>query len=137
MRDENFSLDVFEKAVRTLEKAHLRYLQDKTDIEVRDSVIQRFEYTFELAFKTLKRFCELVMAASISEVEDLSYKDLIRYAAEKGLIDNPLTWFKYREERNKTSHTYDEQIAIEVFRYAEDFLKEAILLLNRMKTKMD
>ena len=80
---------------------------------LRDSVIQRFEYTYELAWKMMKRWLEINIGASY--VDGISRKELFRMAAEQRLIDDPVKWFEYHEARNQTSHIYDESIAQDVF----------------------
>ena len=71
------------------------------------------------------------------EVDQLSYRDLMRLGAEKGLIQDPRRWFDYRQQRNITSHTYDEDRANSVFNSAVSFLDDARLLLERLKATDD
>ena len=93
-------LSSFEKALNTLDRAILRAREAPGDEELRDAVIQRFEYTYELAWKSLKRVLEEA-AASSEEIDYLSFKDLIRRGAESGMIQDPQEWFAFRESRNK------------------------------------
>lgn len=46
-------------------------------------------------------------AASPTEIDFSSFRDLMRTTAEKGLVTNVEAWFRYRQLRNITSHTYD------------------------------
>jgi nucleotidyltransferase substrate binding protein (TIGR01987 family) len=99
----------------------------------RDAVIQRFEYTFEIAWKMMKRHIE--EEAGRSQTEDLfSKKDLFRRATEAGLISNPEAWFDYLLARNETSHVYDEAKAEEVFSKAVAFADEVERLLAKLQT---
>lgn len=100
--------------------------------QLRNSVIQCFEFTYELSHKMLKRFIEST-AASPEEVDLLSFADLIRTANEKGLLRSDWTrWRVYRQARTDSSHTYDRAKAEAVFAIAPDFLEEAQFLAARI-----
>lgn len=120
-----------EKALKTLEEALRDFSQKKDDLLVRDGVIQRFEYSFELATKTLERILKQVDTKN--EFDLAFYKPMIRMAAQKGLIDSPEAWFEFKKARNKTSHAYDEDIAQEVFNQIPTFLEAAKKLLMKLK----
>ena len=96
---------------------------------LRDGVIQRFEYSYELAMKFIRRTLETVYS---DPVHEMGYNDVLRTAAERGLIVDAEAWFGYRAARNKTSHTYDAAIAAEVFRSAQPFLTDGLALLQRL-----
>ncbi len=115
-------LTSFEKALNSLEKAISRSSDAPEDEELRDSVIQRFEYTYELAWKMMKRYLE---SEGFKEVISFSKRDLFRKAAEIGLINEPESWFTFHVARNETSHVYDQNIASEVYSKACDFFKQA------------
>ncbi len=100
---------------------------------VRDSAIQRFEYTYELAIKMIKRHLETVESFEI--IDQLSFKDLMRMASEKGLLDNPIEWVGYRQRRNLTSHTYQEDKANEVFSDLPNFAKSSKKLLIELEKR--
>ncbi len=121
-----------EKAINSLGMALDKSAQDLGDDIVRDAVIQRFEYTYELCWKMLKRKLERD-AANPSLIDQLPYRDLIREGAVRGYIEHPEPWFEYRAARNITSHTYDEQKAIVVYRTAVQFVKDAAVLLKNLK----
>ena len=93
------------KSITSLDTAILRCEKTPADDLLRDGVIQRFEYTFELSYKMLKRVLEKMMLIT-SEVDLMSYKALLREGFERGLIDNVEQWMIYRQQRNMTSHTY-------------------------------
>ncbi|QLH41985.1 MAG: nucleotidyltransferase substrate binding protein [Coxiellaceae bacterium] len=99
----------FQKAVISLDEALEAHRQDLNNRFIRDAAIQRFEYTYELASKMLRRY--LLMAESSSqEVIEQSFPNLIRTGFERGLLLNSWdVWQKYRYARNITSHTYDEK----------------------------
>jgi len=97
---------------------------------VRDGVIQRFEYTHELALKHLKRTLETVFG---DDVDRMPYNDVLRTGAERGLIRDVESWLGYRVLRNKTSHTYDSAVANEVFESVRPFLVDARDLLLKLQ----
>lgn len=93
--------------------------------QLRNSVIQCFEFTYELSHKMLKRYLEET-AASADEIDVSSFQNLIRMGTEKGLLKSDWSvWRNYRQARNDSSHTYDEVKAASVFGIAPAFLAEA------------
>lgn len=122
-------LSPLEKALISLEEV----LKLPVDPVVRDSTIQRFEYTYELSYKMLKRYLE--MSASVpAEIDTKSFKELIRLGAEQGLIEKPEDWFLYRQARNETSHAYDENKAVLVYSKIADFAQSARKLFEKLKS---
>jgi len=113
-------LTPFTKALKSLEIALKAPESDMS----RDSSIQRFEYTFELSIKMLRRYLEL-SADTTTSVDELAYRELIRIGAEKGCILHPKAWFKYRDARNITSHAYDIKKAKKIYRALPAFAKDA------------
>lgn len=93
--------------------------------------VQSVEFVYELAIKSLRRSLEAYFDVA-GEVDGLTYKDLIRTAAERGLLDDVPAWFGYREMRNITSQTYDERKAHVVLAAAPGFLAHARALLGRL-----
>ena len=76
---------------------------------MRDSSIQRFEFTFELFWKSLKAYAEE------SGLEAFSPRDSIRIAFQLGVIQDNPEWFRMLEDRNRTSHTYNEATADSIY----------------------
>lgn len=97
-------------------------------------VIQNFEFVYELSIKMLKRQLESE-AASPMEIDETRFKDLLRIAAEKGLIRNVEAWFNYRTMRNITAYTYDHEKAEQVYEDTLGFLEDAQLLFNRLEQR--
>lgn len=112
-------------AIQRLDEGMVRYLADTSDTQIRDGLIQRFEFTYELSHKMLKRYLESA-SPSPGEFDAADFAYLIRSANEQGLLlgDWP-KWKQYRDMRSKTSHTYDEDIALEVVDGIPSFLAEA------------
>jgi nucleotidyltransferase substrate binding protein (TIGR01987 family) len=124
-------LSSLERAISSLQRALDRSLKHPEDEEVRDAVIQRFEYTYELCWKLLKRRLE-ADSPSPDLFDGMSFKDLIRTGAESGYIAAPDKWFEYREQRNKTVHIYDELEAQQVYQAVLGFTADARMLYERL-----
>lgn len=124
-----------ENAVQRLDEGLVRYDSDRSDIMVRDGLVQRFEFTYELSHKMLRRFMEAA-AANPTEFDEADFQYLIRSANEQGLLLGAWPqWRVYRDMRAKTSHTYDEEVALKVVAGIPDFLKEARYLLEQLQHK--
>lgn len=99
---------------------------------LRSAVIQAFEFSYELSVRLLRRTL-VERAASAAAVVDLSFNDLLRAAADAGLLADALGWRRWRELRNATSHAYDEARAQQVASQAEAFAADAHALLARLE----
>jgi nucleotidyltransferase substrate binding protein (TIGR01987 family) len=97
--------------------------------------IQAFEYCYELAVKLIRRRLKS-MSETPQSVEDLDFRNLMRLAADKGLITDPLQWDQFRTLRNTTSHTYHAAKAKEVFTDLPTFLQSATRLLVRLDDEL-
>jgi len=124
-----------EKALATLKEAWVEYQKDISNTFIRDSVIQRFEYTFELSHKLLRRFLSET-EASKAEISEMLFNELIRLGCKRGLLLNDLeTWDKYRKSRNLTSHNYDEFNADNVAVIIPVFIEDVEYELSKIKEK--
>jgi nucleotidyltransferase substrate binding protein (TIGR01987 family) len=121
-------LTPFEKALQSLQEV-LRL--EKTPI-VRDAAIQRFEYTYELSWKFLRRWLELEGHPDIAK---LPLKEVFRIGAERGLIRDPEAWFRYQQARNMTVHTYDQARAEDVYKVLAAFAADSADFLNELKKR--
>ena len=131
---ETLNLTFFENAINSLESIISRY-EKENDIDIRDSVIQRFEYTYSMSLKMISRF--LKQNDISEEISSMTFNEIIRRANQFGLLKTNLeTWDEYRKKRNMTSHTYDEKIANDVVAIIPAFKDEAEFLLNRLKEKL-
>jgi len=127
-------LTSWKRALASLERAIRRSTASPKDEELRDAVIQRFEYSYELSWKMLKRHLEQVVADPGS-VDQWSFKELMREAAERGLVNAVEPWIEYRHQRNMTAHTYDEEKARLVHESAQAFLGDAKALLAQVERR--
>ena len=119
-------------AIHRSQEAVEIYARDPLQTLIRDGLVQRFEFTYEISHKMLKRYLEQV-SPSPAQYDAMPFQDLIRSANELGLLrgDWP-AWKTYRDMRSKTSHTYDEKIALEVVAGIPVFLQEARYLLDQI-----
>ena len=93
----------------------------------RDACIQRFEYCYELAWKTIKRFLQL------KEIEVHGSKETFRQAAVVGYIDDPEKWFEFIDMSNLTVHTYNKEVADQIFGNLKVFQAELDKLVTNLK----
>ena len=99
---------------------------------LRSAVIQSFEVAYELSIRMLRRVL-MERAASADRVTDLSFNDLLRQAADAGLLSEPMAWRTWRALRNATSHAYDEARAEAVAGESQRFLADAQALLSALR----
>ncbi|MFM2291035.1 MAG: hypothetical protein RIS29_848 [Bacteroidota bacterium] len=114
----NYVLDEIENEVE---------LEDMDDLKL-EGLIQRFEYTHELAWNVMKDYAIYQGNNSIA-----GSRDAIRYALSVGLIEDK-KWMETIADRNRTSHTYNEETAYEIL---EDVIETYFPLFNRFETKME
>lgn len=107
MAEQRFllALQQFESALTRL---HEVVAMSETDV-VRDAMIQRFEFTFETAWKAAYRW----LRARDADVSEEAFAVLPRAFANRLLTDEG-DWNDLRKKRNLTSHTYNEALAVEV-----------------------
>jgi len=98
------------------------------DDVIKEGIIQRFEYTHELAWNVMKDFL------NYSGIENvMGPRDAIRAANENGLLQNAEVWMDMIRSRNKTSHTYHAETADEVFwNIVNDYYPEFIVFQEQM-----
>jgi nucleotidyltransferase substrate binding protein (TIGR01987 family) len=122
-------------AIARLQEGLAALAQDPENTLLRDGVVQRFEFTYELAHKTLKRALEAA-SASPDQYDRMVFADLIRSGNEQGLLlgDWPV-WKTYRDLRAKTSHTYKESAALEVLAGLSGFLDDVTYLRDQLRTR--
>ncbi len=124
------------KAVSKLEEGYARYQSDISDEQIRDGLIQRFEFTYELSHKMLKRYIESV-SASPAEYDNAPFQYLVRSGNEQGLLLGDWSkWRGYRDMRSKTSHTYDERVALKVVAGIPAFIDEARFLCDKLLERL-
>lgn len=96
----------YKKALSQLEKF---FAKDSLNELEEQGLIQSFEYTYELAWNTIKDFFE-----AQGETGLLGSRDASRLAFRRGLVENGEAWMEMIKSRALTSHTYQEAIAAEI-----------------------
>lgn len=108
--------------------ARLKEAKTSTNNQLeKDGVIQRFEFVFELVWKTIKDYAE-----DRGRMDAVSPKDAFRVAADLSLIEDPLPWFEFLKSRNEATHLYDEQKAEEVYDHIPEFIHAFEILIAKI-----
>ena len=118
---------VLNAAARLAEAATL----PETDI-VRDAAIQRFEFTFELVWKTLQLYLEH------EGLEPSGPRAVLKRAFAMRLIpdqDEGDVWLRMLDDRNLTSHAYDETLAVRIYkRIVHDYAPRLAQMAEKIQT---
>lgn len=110
------------KARQALEIA---LVADKTDLN-RDASILRFRITFDLAMKTLNQILKYKGTFLFDT------RDVFRESAKEGYIGDPVQWFTFLDNRNLTTHVYDEDIAEQIYGSLPSFNAELTKLIEKI-----
>ena len=102
--------------------------------QFRSATIQAFEFTYELAVKMIQRQLAQV-AANPDALREMDFADRMRDAADAGIVRDALAYTRYRELRNKTSHTYDANRAEEMVSMIDEFLPDVRFLLHELQKR--
>lgn len=112
-------IEDYQRATRQLAKALARPM----DEFMRDSVIQRFEVAYELAWKMLKlRLEQEAIAASTP-------RQVLQAALQAGFISDGNTWTELQANRNLTTHTNDEALAQRVYEFVQ---RQGLVLFEQL-----
>lgn len=118
-------IEGYDNAIEKLNKSLEKDI--KEDELYLDAIIKRFEFSYELAWRLMKRFL------SYEGVDAQSPRAVIREAFNNGLINNPNVWLDMLEKRNLSSHTYNQETAETIYKFIkEKYIKE----LNDLKIKI-
>ena len=101
----------YRKAVERLREALSDSAQNPESTVIRDGVIQRFEFTFELAWKSLREYLE-DQGADMSGI--VFSKQVFKAAYAAQIISDQQVWLDMLASRNITSHVYDDAQAAQV-----------------------
>lgn len=123
-----------EKAYASLLVALEAHQAAPGDALIRDALIQRFEYSYELAWKLMKRYLEVEHGEE--DPDRWSRRDLFRIGAETGLIASPDSWFEFMRMRNLTSHTYNEETAQRVAAVIPGFAKDCGAFIDELTSRL-
>ena len=140
IKQVKLSTTSFEKALTQLETSYsylnseLARKDSKLREQFRAATIKAFEYTYEISMRMVRRQLEQI-SANPTELHQLSFMDLIRTAADAGLLKDTKAFRIYREKRNITSHIYDAAKAEEVVSIIDGFLADMHFLLDKLKQR--
>jgi len=122
------SFEALELSIAALEQGLVEHEQYPQLLTVRDGVIQRFEIAMDVSRQLMIRVLKEVFFLDAASAQ----KDTIREAAKFGLIADAEAWMGHLAARNRTSHTYDSEIADQVFAHIPSFLPDARDLYKRL-----
>ena len=123
----------FESLLENFQKAIKRFsevLEQEKNEFIRDSAIKRFEFTFDVGWKTLKAFLEEYHNAQCT-----SPKTCFREAFHQRLIDYDEAWLKLADWRNEVVHIYKEKLADNLYKKLPTALKYFQILIEQIKLK--
>ena len=130
MSDPNIKVNNFNNALARLKEGVAKY--DEANDLLRDGVIQRFEFTFELAWKTLKAVFEDEGLTGLN-----SPKTVLREAFAAELIKDDELWLSMLSDRNSTAHIYSQQLAIEICKNIQGkYIIELVNLLDKINIRL-
>ncbi len=116
IEEVRYSLEKLKKAFKKLDEA-VKAASDELD---RDGVIQRFEFTFEMFWKTIKIFLEY------EGYRCAGPRTCVKEAARRGFLQDAEVALDMLEDRNRTSHIYNEATAEEIFNRIKENYVEVI-----------
>ena len=133
---DNIDISPLVKAVERLREGLDRHHREPADEQLRDGLIQRFEFTYEISHRMLRRYLRQI-AASPDAFAQMPFQDLIRSGNEQGLLrsDWPV-WRRYRDMRARTSHTYAAAVAEQIAAGIPDFLAEVMYLREQLQQRL-
>jgi nucleotidyltransferase substrate binding protein (TIGR01987 family) len=106
-------------------------LNDVLDEMIKEGLIQRFEYTHELAWNVMKDYAKYQ-----GNFEVGGSRDATRESFQLNLVSDGKVWMDMIGSRNKTSHTYDEDIADEIYhRILNDYYPAFLEFQKNMESK--
>lgn len=134
-------LSAFKRAIDAFERTYdavnnnktIQSLSPELQETIRAGVIQNFEFTYEVAWKFIKRWLEKNYGGS--EVDGVTRRELFRMAAENKLIDDVDSWMLFHRAGNQTSYTY--AIAAEIHTISLQFFPIAVKLYQQLCDKND
>ena len=129
-------ISALERSITRLEEGIAAHLGDPLRTLIRDGLVQRFEFTYEIAHRLLRRYLALEVGPP-DVVSGMNFADVIRMGNDHGLLlGDWRRWKTYRDMRARTSHSYEEAVALEVVAGIPAFLDEARYLRDRLQERL-
>ena len=117
----------FAQAVKRLNEANIAYRRDPKNDLYQDALIKRFEFTFELGWKSLREF----LIAQGYRLELPSPKGVFAFAYQEGILKDEALWLDMLESRNLTSHDYGRELSKEIADKISNRFCKALSDLNK------
>jgi nucleotidyltransferase substrate binding protein (TIGR01987 family) len=112
----------YQKALKRLDES---MEVQNPDQFIYDSVVKRFEFTYELAWKLMKAYIEYKGG------EDVRFaRDVFREAYANGLVKDGEGWLQMMKDRNLSSHTYDEEAARQIYERVKQIYSKYFIELS-------
>ena len=124
--DKNWILADFESAIEQLDSA---LAEPAAKDIIKAGCIQYFEFSFELAWKSIK-----VVSGSLGQADCLSPKGCLKQGFTNGWINSEEIWLEMLQARNAMSHTYNARHALKIYASLGRFLPELKSLLKKLKS---
>jgi len=135
MSENLLDLEALEKVSTRLAEALEALDKDPGNQFILDAVVKRFELTYELSVRNLRRYL-LDFVISDPELEDMSFQGMIRIGARERLLQTGWPdWKDFKEARNQTVHSYHEPKARLVVESAKLLLPQAEYLLRTLQRR--
>ena len=122
-----YSINQFDNALERLDDA---LVEKESDLKA-DATIQRFEFTFELAWKALKRV--LLFEGHVCK----SPRECLKMGFQIGLIIKENDWLDMLDDRNAMSHVYSEEEALKIYTRIPGYSKIMQNLLQEIKSRYE
>lgn len=116
--------EFYQKALNQLSSGLALY-PNLNELE-KDGAIQRFEFTFELAWKTLQDY----LAQQAGYVDVKGPRPVLKQAVQDGLLTDGYTWIQMLDRRNAPTHVYDEAESREILEVVSTTYLPLLLALN-------
>ncbi len=123
-------------AVERLREGLARHEREPADDQLRDGLIQRFEFTYERAHRMLRRYLRSI-SPNPDAFDQMPFQDLIRTGNEHALLLGDWSaWRRYRDMGSRTSHAYAAKIAVDVVTGIPAFLAEVVHLRDALAGRL-
>ena len=132
MPHHSSEMRLFADAVDRLDEALWAMEEYPALTVVRDGVIKRFEFTYEMAIRCLR---SRLRRGAHPDAGRYGYRTTIRFSADAGLIDDPEAWIGHTNSRQSTTHDYNEPVAVSIVANVPTFAADARRLLSRLRSE--
>ncbi|WP_153732388.1 HI0074 family nucleotidyltransferase substrate-binding subunit [Sporosarcina obsidiansis] len=117
----------FANLKRALDRLEEALHEDQGNSLIVDGTIQRFEFTFEIYWKTLKRLL------AWEGIETKTPRETLKEAYQAGWLTNEQAWLQMLKDRNTTSYAYDEEIARQILQHINQYFPEFKSTFQQLK----